>query len=218
MRFVFYCVILVVMLVVVGVTLRRFTGFPWLQGRTMLVSESDLRFKSVILDRLKSINELHTAISSVQTIVTDTEQRKILGMEIGQTKMAYVAVGMVRAGLNLTELRNEDIDLESSSICVKLPPARILDAKIDVDRSEVYDIRQSTMFPPQKVTLQSNVEKKALEQIIDSAKKAGILKTAEEQAKSVITSLVNMMGITNVKVECGSGTETKELAVQMAGP
>lgn len=59
---------------------------------------------SQLLDKLKMVNELHTAMGIVQTIVTSSQDSKIFGMSVGSTKLLYVAVGQVRAGIDLAKL------------------------------------------------------------------------------------------------------------------
>jgi hypothetical protein len=129
-------------------------------------------------------------------------------MDIGQNKLMYIAVGSVRAGIDLTQLRPDDVKIENNVAEIALPPPKILDSKIDVNRSSVYDAQRSILFSPGGIDGQDKVMRKALEQIVLSAEKSGLLETAGDQAKKVVSDLVRMMGIhdVNVRFHDGSGT------------
>ena len=56
-----------------------------------------------------------------------------------------------------------------------LARCRILDAKIDVNRSYVFDVKRSVVLSPQAIHLQAAAERKALEEIKAKAVQAGLL-------------------------------------------
>jgi len=124
----------------------------------------------------------------------------VLGVEIGSTKLLYVAVGQVRAGIDLAKLNQESIVVENERVCLLLPPPEILDSKIDVENSYVYDVRKSMMLAPDAFDLQSDAQRKALEEVTKAAIRCGILEMASEQAKTVLSALMSMMGFEEVEV------------------
>ena len=170
--------------------------------------QSSMEFQGQILERLRSINELHTAVESVQTIVTDTQNRSVFGLDIGRDKLMYIAVGAVRAGIDLTQLKPDDIRIVNNVAEIALPPPRILDSKIDVNRSSVYDNQRCILFPAEGINVQDRVMRTALEQITASAEKSGLLDAAGDQAKKVVSDLVRMMGIHDVNVSFHDRTGT----------
>lgn len=165
------------------------------------------RMHTQIVDKLKTIRELHTGVAVVQTIVTNSQGKKVLGMEIASTKLLYVAVGQVRAGIDLAQLNADSIAKENEHLLIKLPPVQILDAKIDVENSYVYDVRRSMVLAPDAFDLQSDAQRKALEEIMATSIRCGILDMASEQAKNVILTLLQMLGFSHVKIEVASGNQ-----------
>lgn len=154
---------------------------------------------SQIVDRLKTLSELHTALGVVQTIVTSSQDSKILGMQVGATKLIYVASGQIRAGIDLRKLTPSSITVENNRLHLLLPAPEILDTKLDVENSYVYDVSKS-LVAPDGLKLQSEAQKKAMEAIKSTALKCGVLEAAAEQAKSVLTAILNMGGFNSVDV------------------
>lgn len=154
---------------------------------------------SQIVDRLKTLSELHTALGVVQTIVTSSQDSKILGMQVGATKLIYVASGQIRAGINLSKLTPSSITVENNRLHLLLPAPEILDTKLDVENSYVYDVSKS-LVAPDGLKLQSEAQKKAVEAIKETALKCGVLGAAAEQARTVLGAILSMAGFDSVDV------------------
>ena len=82
--------------------------------------------------------------------------------------------------------------------CV-LGPDAILDRKIDVDKSYVYDVDRS-LFGPIDPSLQSQAEQHALEQVLRSACEGGILAQANERGALAVEKLLETAGYDEVVV------------------
>lgn len=70
------------------------------------------------------------------------DSAKFFGFPIASTKFLYIALGEVRAGIDLSEMDISQIS-KSDSVTMAIPRARILDTKIDIGRSYVYNVRGS---------------------------------------------------------------------------
>jgi hypothetical protein len=157
--------------------------------------------QSLVLERLRTVSELHTGVASIQTVVSSSNARQMLGMEIGSAKLLYIAVGQVRAGVDLSNLDETCVRKSEDGTVILLPSPRILDAKIDVEKSHVYDLRQSLAFAPDGIQLHEAAQKLALTQIVEAAVDCGILDVAAQQAKWIVESLVKLSGLEGVRVE-----------------
>ncbi len=164
---------------------------------------------TVILERIHMVGEFTTAVASVQTIIKSTEVREWLSMQVGSTEILYVAVGEVRAGINLMGLEEKALVIEGTKATVILPECRILDSKIDVERSYVFDIKRSIMLSPQAIHLQSTAERQALKEIQDVAVQAGVLEQAQKQAQVMVRYFLEASGMTEVEFGAKVGTHTK---------
>jgi hypothetical protein len=125
------------------------------------------------------------------------------GYVIGTTKLLYVAYGEVRAGVNLGQLKAEDVTVADNTLRLRLPPPQILDGKIDVNRSQVYDYNRGFLGlgPDTGPQLQTVAEQEALKKIVASACADKLLEKANDRAKLVVTQLLSTTGYQQVIIE-----------------
>lgn len=158
-----------------------------------------LDVRLVLVRQMREASELATAIFTLETVVTESQARTFGGIEIGRTDLLYVAHGEVRAGVDLGELMPADVVVDGDAIRVRLPAPEILDKKIDVQRSYVYDLRQ-TLLGPVDPDLQGRAEQFALDKIVRTACAEGILDDANHRAETAVRALVGAAGHRDVTV------------------
>lgn len=158
--------------------------------------------RSVVVRQVRGASELTTAVFAMETVADASQIRTLAGLEIGTTRLLYIGYGEVRAGVDLSELGTDDVEVVSDTITIRLPPPRILDSKIDVSRSRVYDYDQGFLgLGPDAPDLQTVAEQQALIQILEGACANGILKEANEKAQVAVTQLMSVSGYGQVIVE-----------------
>jgi len=155
--------------------------------------------KAVLLQRLSDASELTTAIYTMETVIDEQQDRTLAGFVIGQTKLLYVAHGDVRAGVDLARLGPDDMTVVSRSLTVRLPPPEILDQKIDVEKSRVFDMQRSLLGPVDPA-MQSRAERYALDKIVRGACEGGILNEANRRAETAVRELLEASGFQDVRV------------------
>ena len=153
--------------------------------------ESKVEPVEPIVQRLKNIQELSTTVLTTETIVPASAERKIGEIPLATTKLLYIARGEIRAGIDLSELEATDVVVKGDRLEINLPPAKILDSKIDVNRSRVYDYDRGflNLGPDVAPQLQTLAQQKTLTKIINTACNEGILKRANSQAKTTIAQI-----------------------------
>ena len=165
-----------------------------------------------IAERIKNIQELSTTVQTMETIVPASAERKVGDLSLATTKLLYIARGEIRAGVDLNELTDADIRVTPNQIEIDLPAAKILDSKIDVNHSRVYDYDRGflNLGPDVAPQLQSLAQRKTLVQMVNTACKEDILQQANVKAKEAIVQLlssnknqvkVNLTVPTNCNVE-----------------
>ena len=154
--------------------------------------EPKIENASTIVQQIKDIQELATTKQTMETIVPVSADRKLGDIPVATTRLLYVARGEIKAGVDLNELTNADIKLSNNSIKISLPPAKILDSKIDVNRSRVYDYDRGflNLGPDVAPQLQTLAQRKTLVEIINTACNEGILEEANDKAKQTISQLL----------------------------
>lgn len=149
--------------------------------------------RSVVVDRVRQVSELTTAVFAMEAVVPTSRDRTFGGYVVGRTTLLYIAYGEVRAGVDLSKLRPEDVQVNGETVTLRLPPPQILDSKIDVNRSQVYDYDRGFMSlgPDVAPQLQSLAQQETLQKITETACRQGILDTANQRADLAVTELLD---------------------------
>ncbi|MDJ0589640.1 MAG: DUF4230 domain-containing protein [Pleurocapsa sp. MO_226.B13] len=159
---------------------------------------------ALIVDRIQNLQELTTTVQTMEKIVPTSAERKLGDFPLATTRLLYIARGEIRAGVDLNQLSDRDIqvDRQHQSIEINLPPAKILDSKIDLNNSRVYDYDRGflNLGPDVAPQLQTLAQRTTLTEIVDTACSDGILETANTRAKESITQLLTSFGYSQVKV------------------
>ncbi len=161
--------------------------------------------RSVVVQEVRGASELTTAIWGGNAVIPASKVRTLLGFQVAETRLLYLAVGDVRAGVDLSEITQDDVQVISDTIRITLPPPRLLDYKVDVSRSSVYDYDRGWLgLGPEGQELQSLAEQAGLQALITSACQFGILELANEKAQVAVSQLLNLSGYRQVIVETQS--------------
>jgi hypothetical protein len=116
----------------------------------------------------------------------------------GESRVLMVAHGVVKAGVDLSEVRTEDIQASKNKITIKMPPARITDSYLDDRQTKVVE-RTTGILRTFDKDLEQNARQQAVDDINRAARNSGILKDANERARSQLTHLFRQMGYDDVE-------------------
>ncbi|MFP4337660.1 MAG: DUF4230 domain-containing protein [Halothece sp.] len=155
-------------------------------------AEPEVSVPSRVVSQVQGVSELTTAVFTMESIVPTQQDRKVGNLKVGTTSLLYIAQGEVRAGVDLSAISTDDVVVNEDSVTVKLPPARILDHKIDVDNSKVYDYDRGflNLGPDVAPELQTLAQQKTLEKVVTAACDQGILDQARDRAEITVTELL----------------------------
>ncbi|MGD1950837.1 MAG: DUF4230 domain-containing protein [Leptolyngbyaceae cyanobacterium] len=196
---------------VVGYGLWR-TGEQFMEGVGLMFTptppEDKVDTRTLIVDQVQDASELTTAIFSMEAVVPTESNRTVGNYVIGQTNLLYIAHGEVRAGIDLSAISEENIEVIGTEdgptdLIVTLPAPKILDSKLDVTRSKVFDYDRGflSLGPDRAPELQALAQQEALERIRQGACNEGILAMASERAEVTMRQLIEPMGYGNLTVQ-----------------
>jgi hypothetical protein len=159
--------------------------------------------QTVVIQQIRNASELTTAVFTMQAVVPTSQDAVLHGFVVGTTRLLYIAHGEVQAGVDLSQLNSQNIQVSGDRIRLQLPPPRILNSKIDVNRSRVYDYDRGffSLGPDTAPELQSLAQQEALKKVVQTACTNGILEQARDRANLVVTQLLNGAGYKSVIVE-----------------
>ena len=171
--------------------------------------EDKVDTRTLIVEQIRGASELTTAVFSMQAVVPTESNRTVGGYVVGKTNLLYVAHGDVRAGIDLSDIAPSDItvaaagETEPEIVTITLPPPKILDSKIDITQSEVYDYDRGflKLGPDRAPELQNLAQREALGRIQAGACDQGILDMASDRARLVIQQLIEPLGYGQVVVD-----------------
>ena len=170
--------------------------------------EDKVDTRTLVVNQVQGASELTTAIFSMEAVVPTESNRTVGNYVIGQTNLLYIAHGEVRAGIDLSAISEENIEVIDDSgdlppsLVVTLPAPKILDSKLDVTRSDVYDYDRGflQLGPDRAPELQTLAQQEALKRIRQGACDEGILTMASERAEVTMRQLIEPMGYGNLTV------------------
>ncbi|MEM7067157.1 MAG: DUF4230 domain-containing protein [Cyanobacteria bacterium P01_B01_bin.77] len=196
---------------VVGYGMWR-TGEQFMEGVKLMFTpkppEDKVDMRTLVIEQVQGASELTTAIFSMEALVPTESNRTVGNYVVGQTNLLYIAHGEVRAGIDLEAISEKNIEVidgagdQSPSLVVTLPAPKILDSKLDVTRSKVYEYDRGflNLGPDRAPELQTLAQQEALKRIRQGACDEGILSMASERAEVTMRQLLEPIGYGNLTV------------------
>lgn len=189
-------------------------GWGWWRGGSRFVDQlrslfaltepqPEVDVESLVVQQVRGASELTTAIFAMQAVVPTKRDRTLGGYVVGSTTLLYLAYGEVRAGVDLSPLTRADVQIVNKTLRLRLPPPRILDSKIDVNRSRVYDYDRGFLGlgPDVAPDLQEAAQRQTLEEIVAAACHQRVLQEANQRAQLAVSQLLATAGYQQVVVE-----------------
>jgi hypothetical protein len=150
---------------------------------------------ATVVRQVQSLNELVTVRFILEKVIVLEDAKWY-----GDNRVALVAHGTVKAGLDLQKLQPGDISISDRKIRLLLPPAMVTDAYLNDRETQVLE-RSTGMMRTFDKTLEQEARKQAVGQLIVAAKQAGILAEAQDRAKLQLQALLLQAGFAEVDVE-----------------
>ena len=179
------------------------TGSSLMSRLTAPQPPAQVDVRTVLVQQVRGASELTTAVFAMESVVPASRDRTLAGYTVGTTTLLYMAYGEVRAGVDLSDMTPQNIQVDGDQITVTLPPPQILDSKIDVARSSVYDYDRGFLGlgPDVAPELQQLAQTETLAKIVDAACRENLLDEANVRAELVVTQLLSTAGYGNVTVK-----------------
>lgn len=186
-------------LVLIAILLLLLIALPlgtwWMiQGSTATES------KGAFLEQIQDLNELSTA-EAFSKVIIERQDNELFGQEIGldlpgtKRQLLVVIPGSVKAGIDFSEVTEEDIvlDEEAKTATLTLPKADFLGGpELFMDQVEVYSyeglFRSST-----DISEAYELAEEAKKLILEETKGQGVLELAEKNAADSVRNMFNLV-------------------------
>lgn len=115
------------------------------------------------------------------------------------------AVARIGGGIDmdLMTTSNFQVDEETGSVTVELPPAQIIFIEVDTDATQVYD-RDTGLFTKGDAQLETEARQVAEEILVNAALEHGILEKARANAETIIERFLMGLGYEEVTFVTGA--------------
>ncbi|MFL6415725.1 MAG: DUF4230 domain-containing protein [Bryobacteraceae bacterium] len=155
-----------------------------LRSRMRSLWRSEMLSTPTVITQIKQLNQLATVRFSIQRVVGLTEPK----IPLGEESILLIVQGDVQAGVDLADLRQEDVVLSDRQARVRLPAPKVLASYLDEGQTKVWDrhVTWWTPWVPYSPDLEHRARLQALDDIRKTAINMGILERAGESAESAI--------------------------------
>src|SRR5215469_13722166 len=160
----------------------------------------------VLVQQVQTLSDLVTVKYVVQKVEVweDPPSGVITQFVQGNNHILLIAQGVVKAGVDLSKLRPEDLKINGKTVWINLPPAHITDAYLDDKETKVVE-RTTGFLRSFDKDLEQNVRRSAVEDMRLSAGRGGILQDADQRARTQLASFFTLMGFERVEFQLSSG-------------
>lgn len=191
--------VIVVLGVALGVGLARFGETLPLVGPLLGEKPPRTTTGPVVVEGIRELDQLATVRWTESVPVTRESGGDVWERVFGGEKVLLIATGNVEAGVDLGDIREDDVSVKGDVVTIDLPEAEILSASLDEETTRVYDRDFSplNLHPDDELVEQARL--RAVGKISASARENGILDTAESNAEDSIRAFVTTLGFEKVK-------------------
>lgn len=154
---------------------------------------------STLVTQVRELNRLETASMRVIHIGTVTQTYKLVPDALGGDEITFLATGDVIAGIDLAQLKPDDVWREpDGGIAMRLPPPQILVSRVDNKESRVLN-RKTGVLRRADVDLETRARQHAEENIRAEALKKGVLPMASGNAEKKMAEFLRTLGFSRVR-------------------
>jgi Protein of unknown function (DUF4230) len=177
-----------------GVGLLRLLGM-FRSGQTSInVSQP------TVVRQIQQLQRLETVTYTMDKIISGERDNPYLPKFLAGDRLLLVVHGQVIGGVDLAKVQPRDVVVQGETIMFHLPQAEVFSTVIDNAKTRVYS-RDTGLFTSPDPNLESDVRQEAERQLQLAALQDGILKSADQNARSTLTSMLKGFGFSQVEIQ-----------------
>lgn len=157
---------------------------------------------SVVVEGVQGLDQLATVRVTESVIVTrESGSDNAFDRLFSGEKVLLVAAGDVEAGVDLSEIGEDDVRVRDDTVTIRLPEPEVLSANLNEENTRVYDRDYSILNLRPDDDLAEEARATAEERIEAAARENGIIDDAETNAEVSIRAFVKALGFREVRFE-----------------
>ena len=154
---------------------------------------------STVMSRISHIQELALVKHNYTGVIGFKDYKRILNINIPLTDKYFLLKynGYLKAGVDFSRIKINA--LTDSMVHVSIPKPEIFDTVIDEGSVQIYNESENA-FNPIKISDYNEALSREKSIMINDAIKQGILKDATDQARMVLSAMLEEMGFIDIKI------------------
>lgn len=169
--------------------------WQWIQSPRTTIDVS----RVTVVRQVQQLARLETVMFAMDKIVAGSQESRFLPTFLVGDRLLLVAYGEVTAGVDLSRIGEDDVEINGTTIKLRLPEFEIFSARIDNDRTRVY-LRSTGLFTAVDPNLETEVRREAERQVRQAALDNGILKIAAQNGRTTLRAFIGALGFESVEV------------------
>ena len=149
-----------------------------------------------IIRSVRDLSRLETIQYSIEKVIVAESNQGPFGFLFGD-RLILVAHGFVIAGVDMSLMQPQDLEVRQGVLYVRLPAPEVFVATLDNQKSYVVN-RDTGLLTRGDINLESSARAAAETEIRNAAVDDGILKSARQNAESYLSRLFRQMGFADV--------------------
>jgi len=165
-------------------------------GRSLTIDVS----QPTVVDRIQRLQRLETVVYTMDKIVSGTRETPFFPDFLAGDRILMLVHGEVVAGIDFSNLKPGEVKVDGKQVRLHLPAPQVFTTRLDSAKTRVYS-RQTGLLVPSDPNLETQVRQEAEHQLLQAALADGILRTAQQNASTTITSLLQGLGFERIEFE-----------------
>ena len=151
-----------------------------------------------VVRQIQQLQRLETVSYTMDKIISGERNNAYLPKFLAGDRLLLVVHGDVIAGVDLGKVQPADVSVHGRMISLRIPGAEIFTTRIDNARTRVYS-RDTGLFSIPDPNLESEVREEAERQLQQAALQDGVLKTADQNARTTLSRMLTGLGFEQVE-------------------
>ena len=156
--------------------------------------------RPTVVSKIQQLQRLETVVYTMDKVVSGEKESAILPDFLAGDKLLMIVHGEVVTGVDFSGLKSGDVSVTGKTASLRLPQAQVFLTRLDNARTRVYS-RQTGLLVPVDPNLETQVRQEAERQLQQAALADGVLKTAQQNAHTTLTSLLQGLGFASVEFQ-----------------
>ena len=153
-----------------------------------------------VVRQIQQLQRLETVTYTMDKIISGERDNPYLPKFLAGDRLLLVVHGQVIGGVDLAKVQPSDVVVHGETVRFHLPQAEVFSTVIDNAKTRVYS-RDTGLFTSPDPNLESDVRQEAERQLQLAALQDGILKSADQNARNTLTSMLKGFGFSQVEIQ-----------------